>query len=131
MKPIAPIDSVRIAQLIRDLDHRKFTVRKKASDELEKLSDVSNVVEPMLRETLQKKPPLEVAQRIEELLTKARTLSPEQLRLLRAVEVLEHIGGPEACRVLDVLARGAPGAHLTRDARAARQRIAQRRAVAP
>lgn len=38
---------------------------------------------------------------------------PDNLRIVRAVEVLERIGGPEALALLHGLARGAPNARLT------------------
>ena len=41
----------------------------------------------------------------------------------RAVEVLEGLGTPEAKKLLEELARGAPGAALTRDADAALKRL--------
>jgi hypothetical protein len=54
-----------------------------------------------------------------------------QLRDLRAVEVLEHIGTPKARQVLRTLARGAPAARLTREAKASLQRIVKMRPAKP
>ena len=54
-------------------------------------------------------------------------LSPETLRALRAVEVLERLGTPEAKRCLEGLAKGVPAAPQTREARAALGRLANRR----
>jgi len=50
-------------------------------------------------------------------------LSPKQLLTLRGLEVLEHIATPEAKQVLQKLAAGAPDARLTREAKAALQRL--------
>jgi hypothetical protein len=50
-------------------------------------------------------------------------LSSEQLRTVRAIELLERIGGSDARQVLDSLAQGAPGALPTREAAAALKRI--------
>jgi hypothetical protein len=58
-------------------------------------------------------------------------LSADQLRSWRAVEVLEHLGTPEARQVLEELAQGAPGARPTEDARTALQRLARPPALSP
>jgi hypothetical protein len=50
-------------------------------------------------------------------------LRPEQLRELRALEVLERLGNTEAHKVLKDLAQGTAEAWLTREARAALQRM--------
>jgi hypothetical protein len=70
-------------------------------------------------------PSLEVRQRVEKLLNKllGPTTVPEQLRVLRTVEILEYLGGNEAKRLLQVYAAGAPGARLTQDAGAALTRL--------
>jgi hypothetical protein len=52
-------------------------------------------------------------------------------RGLRAVEVLEHIGTPEARRVLATPAEGAVEARLTKDAKAALERLAKRNVARP
>jgi hypothetical protein len=52
--------------------------------------------------------------------------SPEALRRIRAIEVLEHIATPEAKAVLQTMATGAPAAVETKDAKAALERLAQR-----
>jgi hypothetical protein len=46
-----------------------------------------------------------------------------QMRALRALEVLEQVGGPEALRVVESLARGVPGAGQTERAKQACQRM--------
>ena len=52
--------------------------------------------------------------------------SPETLRGLRAVEVLELIGTAEAKEVLELLARGLAEARLTQEASASLGRLGQR-----
>jgi hypothetical protein len=52
--------------------------------------------------------------------------SPQRLRSRRALEVLERAGTSEAKDVLATLAKGAPGAWLTRDAKAVLARLTQR-----
>ncbi len=53
-------------------------------------------------------------------------MSPEQLQMLRVMEVLEHIGTAEARQVLAGLAKGAPEARLTQEAKASLERLAKR-----
>jgi hypothetical protein len=74
---------------------------------------------------LEGKPGLEVRRRIERLLLPLLEpgLSTERLRQRRAVAVLEQVGSPEAVKVLRRLAKGAPGAALTREAKAALRRL--------
>jgi hypothetical protein len=56
---------------------------------------------------------------------------PESLRRLRALEVLERIGTPEAYRLLQALATDAPEPQVAAEARAALGRLDQQRAAAP
>jgi len=71
----------------------------------------------------------EQRRRLESLLSQKSHLvsNPDELRSLRAVEVLEHVGSEEARRVLQELTKGAAAARLTRDSRAALQRLMDRR----
>ena len=128
LRPAPPADSGRVARLIADLDDERFAVREKATTELEKLG---KEIEPALHKALQGKPSLEVRRRIDRLLEKLESAapSPEQLRLLRALEVLEHIGTPEARELLRTLAKGASGARLTQEAKASLDRLANRAAA--
>ena len=81
---------------------------------------------PQLRKALEGNPPLDLKQRVEKLLEKATVQKPQgdQLRELRSVEVLELAATPEAKQVLETLAKGAAGARLTREAKAAAERLA-------
>jgi RNA polymerase sigma factor (sigma-70 family) len=119
-------DGERIAWLIRDLDSERFEVRAQAEAELEKLEELA---EAPLRQFLHKESAsLEVRRRIEGLLKRLEgpVTSPETLRRLRAVELLEHIGSGDARRVLQTLAGGAPEGRLTREAKAALARLPKR-----
>jgi len=119
-------DRARLAGLLADLDSGTFAVREKAAAELEQRGDT---VEPLLRQALAGKPSLEVRRRLEKLLGNLAPESPNRLRMLRAVEVLEHAGGADARRLLEELAGGAPGAWLTREGKASLERLARRPVV--
>jgi hypothetical protein len=115
----------RLQQLIADLDHSKFTVREQAGVELAALGPVA---EPALKKKLQAKPSLEVVGRIEKLLAGIQSMRPsqDQLRVIRAVEILEHIRTPKAIAFLRELAGGAEGAYLTSHAKSAIERADRR-----
>jgi HEAT repeat protein len=121
-------DAKRIQQLIADLDHARFEVRQASSNALEKLGEA---VEPALTKLLADKPPLEVRQRIDALLTKLEKspveLTPDELRSLRAIRALEQIGTKEAQRLLEEMARGNESSLVTQDAMASAKRLNHRR----
>jgi hypothetical protein len=110
------------ARLIADLGSNRFAVRQKAERELARLAEMA---EPALRAALARKPVLEVRRRLERLLERIEQDAPagKQLRALRAVEVLEQVGTPEARGLLKRLAGGAGGARLTREAKASLRRL--------
>lgn len=122
LQSVAVPDQKRIVQLIKDLDDGRYAVRSKAEAELEKLGELA---ETNLKMALADKPSLEARQRIEYLLSRLRgpISTPRLLQSIRAVEVLERIGSPEARRLLEQLAQGAPAARLTQDAGAALTRL--------
>jgi RNA polymerase sigma factor (sigma-70 family) len=124
LQPAAAPDAQRLAQLIADLDSKQFAVRRKAEAELEKLGDLA---EPALRNVLKGDGSLEVRQRVERLLQKLSgpTAGGNLVRDVRAVELLELMGGKEARQALETLAKGAEGARLTKEAKAALERLAQ------
>lgn len=89
---------------------------------MQKLGDLA---ESALRQTLAKKPTLEVRRRVQELLERLRgpVTRPDLLQSLRAVAVLEAIDTPGTRRLLENLAKGAPEARLTREAKTSLQRL--------
>src|SRR5262249_56665812 len=107
--------TANVNKLLADLDSDDFDTRQKASQALAVLGAAS---EPALRKALGG-PSLEVRLRAEKLLRKllSQPLPAEELRRLRAVEALEYAGTPAARGLLDALARGAPDARLTREAK--------------
>jgi dipeptidyl aminopeptidase/acylaminoacyl peptidase len=123
LRPAQWPDKERLARLVRDLDDDRFAVREQATKELAELADMA---EPALRQGLEGTPSLEVRRRIEQLLTSLAEWSPEQLRSLRGVEVLEQSGTADAKRLLQELAKGTSGSRLTQEAEAALQRLAKR-----
>jgi WD40 repeat protein len=125
LKPVTPVDPARLARLLTDLDSKKFATRRRAEQELDDLGELATGA---VRKALAGNPPLEVRRRLEFLADKldAAPLTPPLLRSLRAVEVLEHIGTPEARLLLETVAAGAPGHRLTEEAAASVRRLAQR-----
>jgi WD40 repeat protein len=123
-------DAKAIAELIDDLDSNRYRVRRRAMQNLDRLEELAR---PVVQKTLAANPSLETRLRLQALLRKwhFRTYTTQELRLLRAVEVLERIGTPEAAHVLRTLADGEPLAWLTQEARAALTRLAMRSGVWP
>jgi RNA polymerase sigma factor (sigma-70 family) len=120
LRPGTAVDSERLQKLVRDLDDDAFKVRVRATNELVKLGE--GVAAP-LRKVLREKISAEVRWRVEHILEQLGKPTPQRLRQLRAVEVLERSGSAEARGVLDALARGDDQARLTREATAARARL--------
>jgi WD40 repeat protein len=116
-------DPKKIDRLISDLDSDEFEVRDRSSRELSKFGESAG---PALNALLKAKPSAETRRRAEELLAKFQgaELSPERLRELRAVEMLEHIGTADALGILKSLSDGAPEARLTREAKTSLDRLA-------
>ncbi|HKB37606.1 MAG TPA: hypothetical protein VKD72_14250, partial [Gemmataceae bacterium] len=125
LRPVPAPDRQRIARWIADLDSERFAAREEATAALAELEELAV---PALRQAAEKQPSAEAARRIEKLIEQQETAvpPPEKLRALRAVELLEIVATPEALRVLETLAGGAPEARLSRDAKASRDRLARR-----
>jgi WD40 repeat protein len=114
-----------VRRLIEKLDDKRFPVRERAMQELTRLGGQA---EPALRKALAEASSKEVRQRIQQLLTAlSRPATPGmELRLVRAVEVLEQIDTPAARQLLSELSHGAAGARLTEEAKAALERMTAR-----
>src|SRR5262249_18530928 len=115
--PVPPADGRRLARLVTDLDSDSFETRERATRELALLGDLA---EPALRQALENRPSPELRRRAQRLLAK---LEGPKLRQVRAVEVLELVGTPEAQKLLQELAGGAPSARLTQEAKASLGRL--------
>jgi RNA polymerase sigma factor (sigma-70 family) len=92
------------------------------------LGKLEELAEPALRKAAADSASAEVRRRAETLLTKLETAVPAAgtVQALRAVEVLERIGTPEARQLLQTLAAGAPEALPTREAKGALERLRSR-----
>jgi hypothetical protein len=120
LAPVKPVEEKRARQSLSRLDSESFAEREEASRQLLALGEQ---MLPLLRKALKDGTSLEARKRIEEVIESlSRLPTPDQLRLLRAVAVLEWSNRPEAIEHLQRLAGGAPSASLTRAAKAAWQR---------
>jgi hypothetical protein len=127
LRPVAHLDHTRLARLITDLDSAEFAVRQTAEKELEQLGELAV---PACRVALERNTSAEVRRRLRAVLDKQTQVdlnpSMDRLRMLRAVETLEMIGTADAREVLAGLAKGAPQARLSQEARASLDRLAIR-----
>jgi hypothetical protein len=122
LKPVPPLDAKKLSQLLKDLGSDNFTTHDKATRELEKFGVLAR---EGLEKVLKNDPPPEVRKRVEGLLTRLdkHVLTSAELRAGRAVEALEYIANADAKKLLEQLAKGAPGAPLTEDAKETLKRL--------
>jgi RNA polymerase sigma factor (sigma-70 family) len=126
LQPASRPDPQRLEELLADLDNDVFSVREGAARELEKLGDAAPEA---YRKALEEQPSPERRRRIEKLLSKLETryvVSGEDLRALRAIQILERIASVDARQVLHQLAAGAADSRLTREAKAALELLQKR-----
>jgi hypothetical protein len=111
-------DPAQVAKLIAALDSNNFKEREKASAALAALGDI---VEPPLRQALTAKATPEQRKRVQTLLARfdETTLSPERLRVIRAIAVLEWINTAQSWELMQAIANGAAGSRQTQWAKAA------------
>ncbi|HKB06031.1 MAG TPA: hypothetical protein VKD90_27805, partial [Gemmataceae bacterium] len=124
LRPVPKPAGARTTQaLIANLDDAVFRVRELASRELAARVATDSAE---LTAALAASPSAEVRRRLSDMLKSAPAawprLTTDDLRLVRAVGVLEAIGSAEARQLLKALAEGDPYALLTREARKARER---------
>jgi WD40 repeat protein len=122
LRPVSAVPADRLAGLVRDLDSDKYEVRQQATRQLEGLGELA---ETALREAAAKPGSKDRDRRIAKLLEKLGhpTVRPDEVRLVRAVEVLERVGNADARALLSQLAGGAAAARLTSEAKAALERL--------
>lgn len=118
-------DLKQIQAWLGDLSNETFEVRDRASNGLVTQGELAELP---LRKALETKLDLETRRRVEFLLSKLEqpVTSPEKLRQIRAVEVLEMLPSPQARELLQLLATGYPGHHQTRQAKDSLLRLKQR-----
>jgi hypothetical protein len=125
LKPVAPADPQRLLGLLGDLDNPRYQVREEAT---RRLMDKEKVARPALERRLEESPSAEQRRRVEYLLgrLKRAVFPPQTVRAMRAVELLEYVGTPEARELLVAIAKGADEARVTKDAKAALERVNRR-----
>lgn len=126
LQPVTPIDSEYIIELVNDLDNDSFQVRENASEKLKKIGDLAV---PILRRRYQGSKSSEFSRRIKEILDHSYPFSQDHLRILRAIQILEYIGTPDAILVLDRLSKGASESSITREAKSSVLHLTKRKAV--
>jgi WD40 repeat protein len=115
----------QVPKLLAKLDSEAYAVREAAFRDLKKLGAG---VEGDLRKALEGKLSSEARKRVEKLLEpwEKHPASPDELRVARALQALEQIGGAEARATLQRLADPAPGSWLAVQAQLAVQRLEKR-----
>lgn len=129
IRPVPAADKDKLAGLVKDLHGADYNARKRAMRELREVG------EPALaalgegtdhRVRFGEGPAAVLVKDIKDKLDPAAAA-----RAVRAVGVLERVGGPDAGKLLGELAAGAPGAVLTRVATEAAERAKARGVAAP
>ena len=121
LKPVAAPPAKDVAALIDDLGAESVTKREAAQ---KRLREFGQTIEPVLREATHTPAPPERNRRLNQLLTECERVesrTPDEVRAVRAVQVLKRIHTLEAIRLLEKWAKGADTAVLTREARKALQ----------
>jgi WD40 repeat protein len=115
---LTAVPAAKLAQLVADLESEDYPTRDAAMRELEKAGGEASA---LLKHAVTKSPSAEVRKLAAELLGKidSPAVRPEDLKVLRAVEALEHIGTPAARTQLEKWAAGPAGHRLTAEAAAA------------
>ena len=112
----------RVDKLVAELDSDNYGVREKATKELIATGELAIVP---LQKLLEKEPSREAERRAQMILKKVKepVLTPDRLRALEAIELLEQLRSPEAKRLLEEIAREALIVQLRQEAVQALQRL--------
>jgi WD40 repeat protein len=120
--PVVAPDAAKIRATITALDAEEFAHREAATAELLKLGPLAELA---LREAVSTTTSAEVARRGGAILDRLAVAKPtrEDVLATRAVEIAEWSATPGAVLLLEAWARGAQGAKLTAEAKAALSRL--------
>lgn len=116
LKPATASDSPALAPLIRQLASDSFNERQKAASELRQFGPLAMAA---LKRAYQEPVSLEHQQRIDALLVElaGTPWGPDNVRIARALLLLQWLDRPEARDLIQALAEGHPDAWLTQQAR--------------
>jgi len=116
------VDKKRVQKFLEELDSPTFQVRQRASQELAKFGEL---IQPDLEKYVAGKPSLEGNRRVQKLLERLRDpeLTPDRLRCLETIEILEILHTPEARGLLAEFARDALIKQIRTAAREALERL--------
>jgi WD40 repeat protein len=123
LKPAAAIADAALAPLLVDLAGDNFARRDAA---FRRLRDLGHVVEKPLEAALPRATNSEQTRRLKALLDECRDdglMNADERRALRAIQALGQIGTPAAGALLESWSKGADAAILTREAKAALERM--------
>jgi WD40 repeat protein len=126
LRSLPPPTPEEVRSALAGLDSDHFGTREAAEHNLRQFGERA---EKDLRAALAAKPSAERKRRIESILAALDPSSPpteSQLREMRSVMVLERVGTPEACKVLERLAGAGETGRLVRVARDALQRLGRK-----
>jgi WD40 repeat protein len=124
LKPATGINDATLDRIVRDLSDPRFKVRQQAALDLDHFGALAV---PGIKKRLAKADSLELKRRLTQFLSKYdRGPTPEEMREVRAVQLLEELATAEALALLGDLARGHPDARRTREAA---QALARRQKV--
>jgi WD40 repeat protein len=121
LRPTPPRE-LPLDKWIADLDNDDFATRQTAA---KSLREAGESAERALRKARGGGSSLEARKRIDQILEAIgqRRASAQELRALRAIQLLEEIGSPETHQFLETLAKGWSEARQTREAKAALARL--------
>jgi RNA polymerase sigma factor (sigma-70 family) len=125
LTPAKPLDkTAKLRKLLDSLDSDVFSEREAASKEL---AACGEAIVPELQHELSGENSLEKSRRLQSLLDSlAPGVSAQEARQVRAITALTWANTAESRQLLEALAKGAPEARLTREAKAALERLERR-----